>query len=317
MKGTRKPGRRIRGMGRRTAAWLAWSLCVVCVVLIALGLLLDFLTGDVLGSFFPDARLGLSLAVLAGVLALAYPTVGALIASRLSTNPIGWIFCGVGLLYAAQRLTEAYADYALLETFALPWGEYVAWFSALAEFSGRILAVVFVMLLFPDGRLLSRRWQIVAWMAVFGAALIAVNDAFYPGNLSIHGYVKNPFGVVGVIGGTVTTYDFFTASTLVGKTLLLASTLAALFSLVLRLYRTRGDKRQQIKWFLYAAVPTGVCFGFILLQYILLDLEELFLFNPQLMQSLESWGLFTDEIRYVAVFSMLVVPVFAYIAILR
>src|SRR5215218_4880911 len=183
MKGTRKPGRRIRGMGRRTAAWLAWSLCVVCVVLIALGLLLDFLTGDVLGSFFPDARLGLSLAVLAGVLALAYPTVGALIASRLPTNPIGWIFCGVGLLYAAQRLTEAYADYALLETFALPWGEYVAWFSTWVGFAGLILAGVFLTLLFPDGRLPSRRWRIVAWTAVLGAALTALGDAFAPGKL--------------------------------------------------------------------------------------------------------------------------------------
>ena len=55
------------------------------------------------------------------MLSLAYPTVGALIASRLPTNPIGWIFCGVGLLYAAQRFTMAYADYALLENLALPW----------------------------------------------------------------------------------------------------------------------------------------------------------------------------------------------------
>jgi signal transduction histidine kinase len=54
-----------------------------------------------------------------------------------------------------------------------------------------------------------------------------------------------------------------------------------------------------------------------LLQYVLLDLQELWLFNPQLMQSWESRGLFRDEIRYVAAFAMLVVPVFTYIAILR
>ena len=43
-------------MSRRTAAWLAWSLCAVCVVLIALALLLDFLTGEVLPDVWPDTR---------------------------------------------------------------------------------------------------------------------------------------------------------------------------------------------------------------------------------------------------------------------
>ena len=67
------------------------------------------------------------------MLSLAYPTVGALIASRLPTNPIGWIFCGVGLLYTGQRFSEAYADYALLENSAFPGGEYAAWFSTVGS----------------------------------------------------------------------------------------------------------------------------------------------------------------------------------------
>ena len=104
----------------RTATWLAWSLWVACVVLIALALLLDFLTDYV--PLLSGERLGPGLAVLAGVLSLAYPTVGALIASRLPTNLIGWLFFGLGLLYAVRRFTEAYADYALLVNFALPWG---------------------------------------------------------------------------------------------------------------------------------------------------------------------------------------------------
>ena len=168
-------------MSRRTAAWLAWSLWAVCVVLIALALLLDFLTADV--PLPSQETLGPGLAVLTGVLSLAYPTVGALIASRLPTNPIGWIFCGVGLLYAVQRFTEAYADYALFENFAFPWGEYVAWFSTWIGFAGPVLAGVFLMLLFPEGRLLSRRWRIVAWTALLGAALTALGDAFNPGHL--------------------------------------------------------------------------------------------------------------------------------------
>src|SRR5919112_2042823 len=156
-------------MSTRASAWLAWSVCAVCVVLIALALLLDFMTDQQsLMQFSPGERYEPGFAVLTGVLSLAYPTVGALIVSRLPANPIGWIFCGVGLLYAARRLTEAYADYALLENFAFPGGEYVAWFTTWVGFAVPVLAGVFLMLLFPDGRLPSRRWRNVAWAAVFG-----------------------------------------------------------------------------------------------------------------------------------------------------
>src|ERR671913_1436518 len=109
-------------MSQRTAAWLAWSLWALCVALIALTLLLDFLTGEVIPAGVPGERPGLGFAVLTGVLSLAYPTVGALIASRLPTNPIGWLFCGAGLLYETQRFTIAYADAALLGPLTLPWG---------------------------------------------------------------------------------------------------------------------------------------------------------------------------------------------------
>jgi hypothetical protein len=303
-------------MSRRTAAWLAWSLWAVCVALIALALLLDFLTDDMY--FLLGERPSPSLAVLTGVLSLAYPTVGALIASRLPTNPIGWIFCGVGLLYTAQRFSTAYADYALLENLAFPGGEYVAWFSALVRVSGLVLAVVFVMLLFPDGRLLSRRWQIVAWMAVLGAVLTALYDAFYPEDLSTHSYVVNPFGVVGNIGGFTST-EFIIGSALVGEVLLLTSSLAALFSLVLRLHRARGDERQQLKWFLFAAVPAGLCFAFVLLSFIVVDFTDLFLFSTLLneLRHLVLWRYIYEDIGSVGVFALLVVPVFTYIAILR
>jgi hypothetical protein len=78
--------------------------------------------------FEPGERPDPGFAVLTGVLSLALQAVGALIASRLPTNPIGWIFCATGLLYVAQRFTIAYADYALLDTFGLSWGESAAWF---------------------------------------------------------------------------------------------------------------------------------------------------------------------------------------------
>src|SRR5215207_6367361 len=311
-KGTRKQGKGVGGMSHRTAAWLAWSLWAMCVVLLALALLLDFLTDE--SVIIPGGRGSPSVAVITGVLSLAYPTVGALIASRLPTNPIGWIFCGAGLLYTEQRLTTAYADYALLENLAFPGGEYVAWFSGLIDFEGPILAGVFLMLLFPDGRLLSRRWRIVAWTAVLGAVLTNVYGAFYPEGLGTHPYVMNPFGVVGVIG-PFTSYDLFIGSALVGEALLFTTFSAALLSLVLRLHRTRGDERQQLKWFLYAAVPAGVCFSFALLLYTVVDFM-LLVFNTPFITAANINRRF-DPIFYVAVFALLGVPICTYIAILR
>jgi hypothetical protein len=320
-----------RGVGRLSAR-AAWSLWALCVVLIALAALLNFLTDvnplqyccsapsdrdrpwlDFLIDRypFPTERQGPGLAVLTGILTLVYPTVGALVVSRLPRNPIGWIFCSIGLIYGVRSFTLAYSDYALLENFALPWGEYVAWVSMLVGFSGLVLLGMFLMLLFPDGRLPSRRWRIVAWTAIFAAGLNMFGDAFNPGALPTHGYIDNPFGVAGVIGGTLTTYDLFAASNLLGLILLAVCDLAALLSLTVRLRRARGDERQQLKWFLYAAGPAAVG----LLVYLLSSIVLIYLRNF----SVEHQAYYANF--YVsldpALFALLVLPVFTYVAILR
>ena len=188
------------GLSIRTANRLAWSLWAASVVLIALTVLLHLVTNDTF-PFAPWERFDPRFAVLTEMLSLAYPTVGTLIVSRLPRNPIGWIFCGVGLLYAAQHFSSAYADYTLIEYSTLPAGEYAAWFSTLINLAGLGLSGVFLTLLFPDGRLLARRWRLVAWAAVFGAAMMVIAEAFMPGPLRTHTYVMNPFEAVGVIGG--------------------------------------------------------------------------------------------------------------------
>ena len=300
-------------MSTRAATWLAWSLCAVCVVLIALALLLDFMTDQSMVQFSPGERYEPGFAVLTGVLSLAYPTVGALIVSRLPANPIGWIFCGLGLLYDAERFTTTYADYALLQNVALPWGEFAAWFSTWIEFANPTLGV-FLLLLFPSGRLPSRRWRIVAWAALLGAATAALGDAFMPGLLLTHYYVDNPFGIVGVIGGKVTTYAFFGASRYLGHALLLTSNFVALLSLIPRLRHASGNERQQLKWFLFAAVPLTV-----FLSVLELMIVPSMIAYPTCSMCLPEpwlWQVFR-AVRYVSVLALLVVPVFTYIAILR
>ncbi len=318
-------GRRTSGISCRIATWLAWSLCAVCVALIGLALLLDFLTGEVIPAGTPGARPGSGFAVLTGVLSLAFPTVGALIASRLPANPIGWIFCGMGLLYTAGRFTGAYADYALNENFAFPGGEYVAWFSSCLWFAGLTLGV-FLVLLFPDGRLPSRWWRLVAWAALLGVALAIIGFGFMPDYLIVtHPYVENPFPVMGVIGG-LTTYELFGASRFLGMTLLLTSSLAALFSLFVRLHHTRGNERQQIKWFLFGAVPLTVFLGLFELSLIITNLTYDFLTYDFLIRMADIVscrctsplaGQALNAVQLVAVLALLFIPIFTYIAILR
>ena len=318
---TREQGRVTSPMSRHTAAWLAWSLCALCVVLIGLALTFDFLTGEVIPAGVPGERPGPGFAVLTGVLSLAFPTVGALIASRLPTNPIGWIFCGMGLLYTAQRFTGAYADYALVENYAFPGGEYVAWFSSCVWF-GTLTLGVFLILLFPDERLPSRWWRMVAWAAIFGATLITLGTALIPDYLlATHPYVENPFGIMAVIGGGYTTYELFGASRFIGMTLLLTSSFASLLLPLLRLHHRRSIERQQIKWFLFAAVPLTVFLGLMELELLIVNLNYDFglkfdfLFNRG-TSIFPSWEVF-KTVQVVAVFSLLFVPIFTYIAILK
>jgi len=176
---------------------------------------------------------------------------------------------------------------------------------------------VILMLLFPTGRLPSRRWWIVAWTAVLGAALIVLADAFTPGPLSTHHYVENPVGLAAVISRGFTTYDLFATSTVLGTMLLLSSSIASLILLILRLHHTRGDERQQLKWFLYAAVPATICLNLILLDSHRHPTVDTYTTNlPFSAVGILPWEVFNITF-YVAVFALLLVPVFTYIAILR
>jgi signal transduction histidine kinase len=148
----------------------------------------------------------------------------------------------------------------------------------------------------------------VVGIAICGAALAALYDAFAP-------YYGNPFGVVGVVGGLFTTYQLFAASESLGMALLVASSLAALFSLILRLRRARGDERQQLMWFLYAAVPAVAGLSAVSLEWIVFRFTTDLLLNTMYMPS--PWLSFFMDVYYASLIALLVLPLFTYIAILR
>jgi hypothetical protein len=96
-------------------------------------------------------------------------------------------------------------------------------------------------------------------------------------------------------------------------TLLLTSSLAALFSPILRLHHTRGNERQQFKWFLFAAVPLTVFLGLIELNVLIANLTSDFMFPTVVI--LSSSQVFTP-VLFVAGFALLFIPVSTCIAIL-
>jgi hypothetical protein len=151
----RIPGVLASGLsGGPRLALIAW---VSTLALVVTALLLGFLTPDFL---LPFERFGSVHLLVPCLLALANSSVGALVDSRQPRNRMGWVFCGIGLLYGLRCLAEAYADYALLARPGLALGELAAWASTWLRFPV-IALVALVVLLFPHGRMPSSRWRTV------------------------------------------------------------------------------------------------------------------------------------------------------------
>ena len=189
------------------------------------------------------------------VVILAFTLVGALISSRLPTNPIGWICLAIGLILALEAVADGYHVYALQTRPGLPGGEYTAWLGNWLWAPALLLIGTFLVLLFPDGRLLSRRWRVVAWLSVVATTLVCVSTAFLPGRLEEAPDVTNPLGIESA--ESVLEFVYYLDPLL----LPLGFVLSAL-SMVLRFRRTTGEVRQQIKWFAAAAVLQAMAFSF-------------------------------------------------------
>ena len=234
-------------MSARSARRLAW---LAPVLSLAFGAITILLAASTPAERLPvEDRLDVP-DVLFALGFVAYAAVGALIAARHPRNAVGWLFCVVGVGLPATGLLWAYATYGLIETSnGLPAVEEAAW--AFAWSSDPLLyALALLLLLFPNGRFLSRRWRLVGWGAVALALVWAIALAFDPGPLYNFDTVSNPFGV-DAAGGVL---EAVAAVGSAGGPVLLA---AAALSVVLRYRRGRATERQQIKW-LAAAAGFGV-----------------------------------------------------------
>jgi hypothetical protein len=227
-------------MSRRAAAWILWPIVTLQVVLIISGVLLAALARSASSSL----TFGFALDTVGGAITiLAFPVVGALIFWRRPEHPIGWLFCAASLGWAISNFVGPYAMYALVaDPGSLPAGELAAWFHTWPQYIS-IGLLELLLLLFPDGTLLSPRWRLVVWVVVGMAAAGAISSALAAGQIADIGFkINNSLGVEGSLG-----YVFAVLARLL-QPLIVVPLAAAALSLGLRQRRARGQGRQQLKW---------------------------------------------------------------------
>jgi hypothetical protein len=240
----RRPDRRREAavMGPKEATWLAWYMCALSLVLTALGLLLLVLSREhhgvlVFEQWAEDA-----------VVAVGFSTIGAFVAPRFpARNPIGWLFCAIGLVGAVLLFCGEYAAYSLLSwPGSQPSGEAAAWVVSWL-WVAHVGLFSFLGLLFPDGRPPSPRWRPFAWLVGVTVVAGSIAAAYSPGPVEGLGVHRNPLGIEGLPNLSVSV-----------EILVFALTLGAAASLFVRLRQSSGLERQQVKWFAYAtAVLAG------------------------------------------------------------
>jgi signal transduction histidine kinase len=187
---------------------------------------------------------------------MAMGVVGGLVIGRQHRNAVGWILVATSALAALVFISTEYAHHGtVVDPGSLPGMAWAWWLGDFIWLGILSLPTVFLLLLFPDGRVPSPRWRPFLWgtTALIGvvAVLFALDPRSYAG-----GQYANPVGVDGLrpvvrlVEGP-------------GYSILLVLAVVSMTSLILRYRRAEGPQRQQIKWFLFSVS--------VLVLYFLLD----------------------------------------------
>ena len=132
---------------------------------------------------------------------MAFPFVGALIVSRRPRNPVGWILLADGLLWTLTGLLDYYGAYGLASPGSVPFPVVVAGINNWLWVPAVGLLGTYLLLLFPDGRLPSRRWRALAWLSGTVIVSLIIGVMLAPGPLDTLEGVRNPFGLDGHCAG--------------------------------------------------------------------------------------------------------------------
>jgi len=183
--------------------------------------------------------------LLASGLFLVFPLVGALIASRRPENPIGWLCLADGFLWMTTNMLDYYSVYGMAKPGSLPFPLGAAAINNWLWVPSVGLLATYVFLLFPNGRLTSRRWRPLAWLSGVVIVSVSIGVMLSPETLDMPRGIRNPFGLEAAPWVTTVAYAILP--------LLPLCMFASAVSLVLRYRRSKGDERQQIKWIAFAA----------------------------------------------------------------
>ena len=231
---------------------MPWLLAGLTVLALAAALTLLGLSA---GQFHP-AQLGFEVILAAAI--LLYTGTGRLITARVPGNAIGWLLALIGLLLAGEMLTEQYAVYGLVTApRSLPAVKVTGWFSVILT-ALAVFVLLFLLLLFPDGRLPSPRWRPVP--LALGLLLAATVASQMQAGQLISG------GLTDVLDNTHASYlspvgifprhGWFGGFIVVVLALAVAAGLTCVASVFARRRRASTERRKQLAWLGYVGVLT-------------------------------------------------------------
>jgi hypothetical protein len=286
-------------MSSRGTSWLAWSLAALSVVMFVGSAALWVLAHSTHVPRSLDADLTTG-SLLGQALFLVFPLVGALIASRRPQNPIGWLCLVDGLLWTTTDMLDYHSLYVMASPGSVPFPVGLAGVNHWLWVPTVGLLGTYVFLLFPDGRLPSKRWRPLAWLSGVVIASGSLGLMLSPGPLDMPRGIRNPFGLEAAPWVAVAAYAILP--------LLPLCMLASALSLVMRYRRSRGDVRQQIKWIAFAASLVALTY--------LIAIVALFI-HPSEIWFAAGLPLWLDLIEYAALLSITSVPITIGFAVLK
>ena len=232
---------------------VSWSLAGLTALVLATALTLLGLDAR----WIDAGKLGFE-AVLA-VAVVLYAGTGHLLMVRRPGNAIGLLLALVGLLLALEMLTEQYPLYGLVTApGSLPAARLVGWFSVLVAVLA-VFLLLFLVLLFPDGRLPSRRWRPVrtGFLVVMAASVVSQMQAgqYISGGLTdilddSHASYPNPLGIFPQHGW----FAGFVAAVAIAT---FAAALCAVASVLVRRRGASPERRKQLAWLGYVGIVTA------------------------------------------------------------
>jgi len=235
-------------MPRSRSAILAWTLYAITLAAVALSAILLALALDA-----PDPTGAFAFRGFSSLYAIAFGTVGLLIALRRPRHPLGWmLLASGGLLGAVQQVALQYAIWTVLGDGTGPGGDVAAWLQDWIWLP-QLGVLGLGLLIIPDGHLSSGRWRPVPWVLGVSVSVAIVARALHPGPVESFREVINPFGLEGAA-------DTLEALNWLAMIVTLMAVIAAAISLAQRRSRSTGEERAQVRWVAYGGMLASVVF---------------------------------------------------------